>query len=205
LGTIALFIATKDRWNWKKILLWPTLIIILSSATIVTAYFAYDRYKNLPKQITKFWDIPLDSNKSDIKFLKGSPIISSDGTLWEYKIDEDNKYFILFSDEKIKMIGYYGDWLNSPEINGINFHDTPEIIQSKLGIPSYISTSDDEFSKTYSYDKYNTFVSFTQSKIYSFGAYNPSLGHVKYKDEYNGTEPDKLPWERNWSMKELSK
>jgi len=23
LGTIALFIATKDRWNWKKIILWP--------------------------------------------------------------------------------------------------------------------------------------------------------------------------------------
>lgn len=54
LGTIALFIATKDRWNWKKILLWPTLIIISTSAIIVAAYFIYERYQNIPSKLQNF-------------------------------------------------------------------------------------------------------------------------------------------------------
>jgi len=73
LSLVALFIATRDRWNWKKIALWLTIgpLALVLVIGILAGIFWY--VGNLPKAQTEFWEIVLDSTKDDVRFLKGNP------------------------------------------------------------------------------------------------------------------------------------
>ena len=76
----ALFIATKDRWNWKKILLWP-LGICVAGGLAMWGYIEYDNRADEARAIEKkgptvqssFWDIPLGATQDDVFFKKGKP------------------------------------------------------------------------------------------------------------------------------------
>ena len=52
LGPIVLIIGTKDRWNWKKIILWPFAGLIL----MVLELWIYNIIEQRPKVQTSFWD-----------------------------------------------------------------------------------------------------------------------------------------------------
>lgn len=70
-----LFIATKDRWNWKKILLWP-LGICVAGGLAMWGYIEYQKRfpaKPEPTVHNSFWDIPLGATPDDVVFKKGKP------------------------------------------------------------------------------------------------------------------------------------
>lgn len=71
LGIVALYIATKDRWNWKKILLWPlAVVVVLSSVGGIVAY-AYKKYEERPKVQVEFNGIKLGDQFQDVVFRHG--------------------------------------------------------------------------------------------------------------------------------------
>ena len=76
LAMAGIFIATKDRWNWKKIILRSTTAIILSALVWYAYSTIHETIRQRPKKETKFWDIPLGSTKADVRFLKGQPYAS---------------------------------------------------------------------------------------------------------------------------------
>jgi membrane protein YdbS with pleckstrin-like domain len=51
LGTVALFIATKDRWNWKKIFLWPLGVIVGLGVVGGSIAYLYQQYEDRPRKI----------------------------------------------------------------------------------------------------------------------------------------------------------
>ena len=65
LGIIVLFIATKDRWNWRRIVLWPiksaswVVLVLLILGGI--GLFVNEVLLNRPKLQTSFWGISLGS------------------------------------------------------------------------------------------------------------------------------------------------
>lgn len=69
LAIAAIFIATKDRWNWKKLTLWS----VGAGCLIALVAYAYTSIQQRPKKETSFGDIPLGATKADVKFLKGEP------------------------------------------------------------------------------------------------------------------------------------
>ncbi len=90
LGTVALYIATMDRWNWKKIIFRPLLggllLIVLSGVGLLlwvywpqaektTRTFRPEelqlRLFNLVGDVVT--EVPLGSSKADVRFLKGEP------------------------------------------------------------------------------------------------------------------------------------
>jgi len=73
LGAVALFIATKDRWNWKKILLWPLGVIVGLLVVGWAAAYVYDQYEARPKKVDELWGIKLGASVADVKFSKGEP------------------------------------------------------------------------------------------------------------------------------------
>src|SRR5215471_21450216 len=92
LAFVALFIATKDRWSWKKIILWPFAGLIL----IASGSWVYSTIEARPKIQTSFWDIPLGATEGDVKFLKGAPDAMSktkDKDTWEYVFKSGSGYF----------------------------------------------------------------------------------------------------------------
>src|SRR3989338_323971 len=165
-GTVALFIATKDRWNWKRIFLWPLAALILIAAGL----WIYNTIEQRPKVQTTFWDIRIGATEGDVKFLKGSPSdgpINKDRDEWVYVFEGstlrerttkewDSIYRIRFKTGKVYLVEYrtspnrtYG-----PGIQGIDIGDSLETITQKFGPPSHVSVSKDELSRVFSFNKY---------------------------------------------------
>ena len=189
IGMIILFISTKDRWNWKKIVLSFVLLVVSLSILSGVGYLIYPTISNRPKPQTSFWDISLDSTKSDLKFLKGPPIKGSDATHWFYSnkppsnTGEDAIIHIGFKDEKIHFISYEGDYRYGPSLQGVYNRAPYREIIKKFGQPSSVSISEDELERILSYDKYNTFFQIRENKVIRYGVYNKTFGPVKYPKE----------------------
>jgi hypothetical protein len=71
LGAVALFIATKDRWNWKKILLWTGGILLVIPAIGGLATYTYMLYEDRPKLQTEFYGLKLGEKFQDVVFRHG--------------------------------------------------------------------------------------------------------------------------------------
>ncbi len=185
LGIIILFISTKDRWNWKKIILWPALVLVGLSILLGAGYYIIQSISNRPEPQTSFLNISLDSTKGDIKFLKGEPDKGSNDGIWFYSKgkEETSSFFIIFKDNKIRVIGYDGKYFRSPSFQGVSIGASYDEIINKFGQPSYVSISEDELSRILSYDRYNIFFGLEENKVFSFGIYNKSLGPFKFKNE----------------------
>ncbi|MDP2754911.1 MAG: hypothetical protein Q8P40_11060 [Nitrospirota bacterium] len=184
LGIVALYIATKDRWNWRKIVPYSLGGLIGLAMLIAAGLWTHSLISNRPHIETVFWDIPISASKSDIKFLKGEPNRKEDEDVWFYEPQEwklkGSIYMILFRDNKVFAIIYEGDSIHSPWIQGIHYGDNYNSIIKKFRSPSYISTSEDELGKTLSYDRYNIAFELKENKVIAYGVYNGALGQLTY-------------------------
>jgi hypothetical protein len=184
LGIVILFISTKDRWNWKKIILWPILVVVSISILLGVGYYIYQSISNRPKPQTTFLGISLDSTKGDIKFLKGEPIKGSDDKFWSYSTEQGkSSFFIIFKDSKIWVIGYDGEILYGNSLQGVYIGASYDEIIKKFGQPSFVSISEEELERILSYDKYNVFFVLKENRVISYGIYNKTLGPFKYRKE----------------------
>lgn len=73
LGFVALFIATKDRWNWKKIALWQLggLVALLAAGGVIA--YGYTLYDEMPRVPRDFQGIQLGQKLDDVEFKRGKP------------------------------------------------------------------------------------------------------------------------------------
>lgn len=71
LGFVALFIATKDRWNWKKIALWQIggLVALLVTGGVIA--YGYTLYDERPRAPSEFQGIQLGQKLDDAEFKRG--------------------------------------------------------------------------------------------------------------------------------------
>jgi hypothetical protein len=73
LACVALYIAAKDRWNWKKLILWPLGIIVVLGSAVAGWVWIRDYYDQRAQVQTQFWDIALGDTVNDLRFKKGPP------------------------------------------------------------------------------------------------------------------------------------
>jgi hypothetical protein len=186
LGTVALFIATKDRWNWRRIFLWPVAAVLGLSIAGGTSVYIYDKYQSRLVPQTSLWDITLGTSPAQIKFEKGQPskIISEDTWLYLLGGEADNgRYVIRFKDGKVRFIVYDGIRLYAPTIAGISPYSSLSDIEKKLGAPSFVSRSKDELRRWYSFDKFNICVLFEKGEVVGLGIFDPETGPIRFIDE----------------------
>lgn len=185
LGGVALYIATKDRWNWKKVILWPLGVVTALAVIGSSITYGYIKFEERPIKRTELWGISLKDTFADVKFKKGEPPMVLDSQMWAYKYNEDKDdfYIIRFKEGRVVGILYEGDMLRAPDINGIGHYDTLSDIEKALGSPSYVSKTKDELGRAYSFEKFNLVVKFTQGKISALGIYDPAYGSFKFLGE----------------------
>lgn len=190
LGIISLFIATKDRWNWKRIAFWPIAIFISITVVAGVIFWIYSVVTELPHKQTIFWNLPLKAIKSDVKFLKGEPSrvdnVKNKGDVWVFiskkgYSDDEPLYLVYFKDNKLYAILYSGPYLGSPGIQGLDIGSPQETITEKFGTPSYVDVSDDELRRLQSYEKFNVFFYLRENKVYAFGMYDPASGPMQFE------------------------
>jgi hypothetical protein len=193
LGTVALFIATKDRWNWRRIFLWPVAAVLGLSIAGGTAVYIYDQYQSRPIPVpvpvpvpqTSLWDITLGTSPAQIKFEKGQPS-EIKGNEWLYLLGReagDGGYVIGFKDWKVRLIIYYGTRSSAPTIAGVSPYSSLSEIENKLGAPSFVSRSKDELQRWYSFDKFNVGVLFEKGEVVALGIFDPEAGPIRFVDE----------------------
>lgn len=173
IGLIYLFLQTKDRWNWKKIVLWT----VGSLVTIIAAFFAYifiaDELQSgkliprSPKVITSMFNIELGEKLADAKFRTGAV---------RKKNDSESGYVLPTDESKIfwttdGLVSRIGTWcsddamkypsLDSVEVNGIRCSYTGEQIlkrygKDKIRILCFKNTKGDpEAENARAYDAFN--------------------------------------------------
>jgi hypothetical protein len=185
LGLVLLFGQTKDRWNWKKIILIPVCLIVLGWGGTISYYWASNAYENRAVKQTEFLDIALGDSISDVKFKKGEPAkldwTASRKDLMAY-LDEsgDVDFVIRFQDSNVRIIYNFNKcgWCN--RIFGLGFGSSYKEIEEKLGDPSSVSIEVDELHRRIFYEKWNVFFTLEKSKVIHYGVYNSKLGPKNY-------------------------
>ena len=186
LGAAVLYIATKNQWSWKKFFLWPLFTLFGLGVLGGLGYFFYSEISNRPKLQEKFWGISLETDKSDIKYMKGEPTsILKDGRGWGYTrktgySKERSLYLIGFQEEKIKYVLFAGtDWQRSPDLQGIRLGASFSTIKEKFGKPSHVSVSKNELQRTFSFERFHVFFTLEKESVIDYGIYNPEFGPKK--------------------------
>ena len=189
LGIIFLFHSTKDRWNWKKIIKF-TSIILLSLLIIFSFYYLFFLNSNTvsykkPTKATSFWDINLGDSKEDVIFLKGYPDeTDSVKSVWFYTkkyYGRSNEYYkVVFNDNDVTSVVYYGNY-SPPYLLNRKFDNYPlQSLKDYLGEPSDVSSSTDELKRVYSFSSFNAVFYLKENSVFGYGIYNPDYGTYKY-------------------------
>lgn len=195
IGFIALFVATKDRWKWKKIVLWFGGIVGL----FVIGFFgllAYENRPDPPEKLAEFWNIPLDMSQDEVLFRKGKPsFIVDEGPNAEWLFTYDKGYAnysfeVLFKDNKVRTVFYRGPSYESPNVGGVDIGNSQEQLIKAFGQPSSISNSNDSLRRFVHFSKYNLFAGLEMNQVIGFGIYNPAYGDLEF-----AKDAEKRPWD----------
>lgn len=193
LGTVALYIATRDRWNWKKVFLWPLAVLFALSIVIGGGAYLYHLYDNKPRKINSYWDIPLGATTDDVLFAKGQPTNreadpNREADRWTYRLGSethpDGWINVQFRDGKVWLVNYTaGPMYSAPKIKGIPHYAELDEIEKSLGKPSSISKAPDGTTRLYSFAQFNVFVEIEKNKIVSMGMFDGTQNAPRYREQ----------------------
>jgi len=184
LGIIYIFVSTKDRWNWKKILfVWPLCIVLVVGVIGGAGFYIYNHYENKHKTYNRYIDIPLNAPESDLFFLKGHEYLKKDYTrdksfvFYQYEIKDKYQFNVILKDNKIWRISCYSDTsYDCPSLNKIQIHDSANKVKERLGEPNHVSSNDDNTQRIWAYEQFNIYMMLSKGKINGIGIFEPSLG-----------------------------
>lgn len=181
LAIIVLFIATKDRWNWVKILLWPLGGLL----AMAVAFWGYQTIQNRPRPETEFWGIRLGATKSDVKFLKGVPTQAYDNDQkWAYIFKDSSGqndqyvYLVQFKGDRVWVVGYISHPTAGsfgPGVHGIYIGDSLEEVVETFGKDYHMETDKDGLRRLFSFEYYRLFFELEKNRVQSYGLYDPEL------------------------------
>jgi hypothetical protein len=200
LSVVILFAVTKDRWNWKRIIRWAVFLPLGLAVIAAVGVYVYLRIEERPKPQNEFFGIQLRAMAADVKFAKGEPSAKKeDEDRWIYYVGsssagrEAGQYHVKFKNGRVRFVLYRAA---SPEISypyllGFTIGSSYQQVQEKLGSPSHTSTSSDDLARIFSYDRLNTFFSFSQSEVVAFGIFDPQTGPVRFISEKSEPKSEK--------------
>jgi hypothetical protein len=175
LGLIALFIATKDRWNWKKIWLWPISAVFVIGAVAIIV-ISWDDIKGkmsflAPPHIEiEFRGIKLGMLKEDFFFLRGKmePTIKTTddfGPIYEL----GDEAFLFDKTGTVAGIFYKGPSYGDKGIQGVRIGDEYTVVTDKFGEPPHTKVVSDGAVKFYRYPEYNLQFKLAKGVVTGYG------------------------------------
>lgn len=190
LGCIWLYYITRDRWNWKKIFKWFSIIILtfgiiligviiyqkIIQSNVTSTTYSSDNYiieerkeilKNFKREkLTTLDDFNLGDTQSKIKFYFGSPQkVYQNPNIWIYGKGYWANYILYFINQKVIFI-------NDRHYSDLYFNKTEEIIM-KWGEPIKKINFADDYKRLFIYSQYNLFFIFYRNTVTSYGIYLP--------------------------------
>jgi hypothetical protein len=199
LSVVALFAVTKDRWNWRRIAKWGLLVPVAAILLLGGGVYLHGRWTDRPVPQTKFGEIELTATPADVLFVKGEPQLKDGPDRWVYNAGSGSaapdaaKYLVMFKDGRIRFVLYTAgaEQIVNPLLMGFDIGTAYDRVTERLGQPSSISISESQLDRMFSYEKYNTFFSFSQGKLVAYGIYQPKSGPMAFRTEAAASSPAK--------------
>lgn len=199
LSLVALFAITKDRWNWSRIAKWGLLAPAGVALFLSGVAYLYGSWNDRPTPQHTFAEIALTATPADVLFVKGEPKRKDGPDRWTYDVGSGSaapdsaKYLVMFKDGRIRFVLYTAssDQLVHPWLLGFTIGTSYERVVERLGQPSSTSVSEDQFDRMFSYEKYNSFFSFSRGKLVAYGIYQPKGGPMAFRNEAAASSPTK--------------
>ena len=173
---------TKDKWNWKKIVVRVILGLVLAVAITAGGVYAYKEYEFRPRIYTEFDGIKISHTRSDIRFIKGAPAAEDEDSM-AYKDSSGLTHFITFKDEKVRTIMYIGESYYGHRLSEIGMGNSYKNVVDKFGAPSLITNTQDDLERWLSYSNYNVFFVLKKNQVVRLGIFNSQYGDVGFKDK----------------------
>jgi hypothetical protein len=161
-ATVALYLGTKDRWRWKRIVLWTVGGLLGLAAVAGAGVYGYTMWEERPQVITAYWGIKLGATPSEVLFLKGPPTEQTSEQSCFYKTEKIG-VTVEFDDKKVVTVTALGDRTYLPDIGNISTYLTMEQLTSRLGKPDAVTTSADGEYRVLNYLKYNLAAAYNRS------------------------------------------
>ncbi len=191
LSLVILYAVTRDRWNWRRVILWGTLGPLAMAVVLSAAAYLVWRWENRPRPLEMFFGIALRASEQDVRFLKGEPTARDPDGAWVYDITDgsDGKtvatYRVVFRDGKVRYVFYAPGGYDPNKEYPYGFSDGTRLslVSDKLGEPSDTSKMADGTARLYSYRNYNAFFGFSKGAVEVYGMYDPATGPLKFTAE----------------------
>ncbi len=188
LGLIALFIFTKDRWRWKRIVLKSVVAVVGLFGVAAGGTYGYYAYQDRSRPHTELWDLKIGMSRADVLFAKGEPTDRGDEKMWQYDLSPPrggeavDSYAVQFKNDRVRYVLFSGQPIYSPKISGINGYSTIKDIEEKFGKPSSMYESKDKLDRIYNFKDHNLAFLMSKGKVSAFGIADLTTDDLKFKD-----------------------
>lgn len=178
-GMVALYLGTRDRWNWAKLMSGAILVVTL----LVGSVGGWIYWSSLPptSPVSELWDISLGASKSDVRFLKGEPAEIVEPGTWVYAPNRASTYHLVFgeTDEIIRVLVVAAPgFRNGASLLGVRTGLGIQRLVDRLGEPSRVIPSSDDLSRAYLYRHLNVVFILEQGAVASYGIYDVEAGDL---------------------------
>ncbi len=173
IGVVALYLATRDQWNWTKLM----RRLILGLLLLVGGIGGWIYWSSLPPSspVSEFWGIALGASKSDVRFLKGEPSEIVEPGTWAYVADRSRTYSLVFgnTDEIIRILAVSGPGFGSgASLLGVRTGLGTQRLVDQLGAPSRVLRLPNDLRRAYLYTHLNAVFILERSAVVSYGIYD---------------------------------
>ena len=177
IGVVALYLETRDQWNWMKLL----RRLILGVLLLVGGIGAWIYWSSLPptSPVSELWDISLGASKSDVRFLKGEPSEIVEPGTWVYVADSRRTYYLAFgsTDEITRILVVSGPGFSSrASLLGVRTGFGAQRLVDQLGEPSRVLHLSNDLRRAYLYSHLNAVFLLEQGAVVSYGIYDIEAG-----------------------------
>ncbi len=174
LSATFLFYVTRDRWRWKRIVLFG----ILGSTSLVgvtaAGLWGYLRWQDRPYAVQELKGFRLGMTEDDVRFYRGKPDeLSRDGD-WTYMRDKgaagrELATSISFEAGRLNSILVLGRGNAGPSLFGLPLEPTTRDVLEKLGPPTTTLSSKDGTGRILCYPRWNLSFGFERDNLVAIG------------------------------------
>jgi hypothetical protein len=199
-GLIGLYVATKDRWKWKRIVKWIGIALLIPIAG-VAGWLGWTQWEeSRPRLETSMYGISVGEPIDDVIYKKGRPDKETkncpnetpectDTVIWEYKPNNDVFYVVSFKEAKVRWIAAHvinGSRYNLPTFRGMSNYWGQADVEKLYGTPTKVSVSGDKSMRLVSFVDYGVFFTFVRDELISVGVMEHHGKPLSFASEATG-------------------
>jgi hypothetical protein len=190
-GLVWLYVATKDRWRWKRIFIRACLVLAVPVVGIA-AWLGYTKWDESQARVADgMWDLKLGDSSDDVVLKKGKPSQQEPDKcigdnkqcmLWVY-VDGELGYMVELVAGKVRSIQAIttdGNEFRLPGLQGISNYSSPDSVEAKFGKPDVVTSTADKTRQLANFSAYRVVFAYEKNRVVSVGVFDPGLGPLRY-------------------------